>query len=626
MVFLAPRPPQTCSRDRRSTTQESVVSHKRPKSSGRFSDDLAGISDARYAPTASETVEAEAATRDVEERDAKALGSGIATELSMTGERAPAVKKAKSLISVKSDQGSNGHPAHTPSNDSTSDSKSASTERQASTARVEDNAIPPSTPSAASSSVGKVKLLEMDEMERLTSRDSKKRKSLSLAAPVEQSKSIKVEKSPASSLPAKPSFTNVPSGIGELEPDQKVAGGEGAQEHFVDQASGSLNEPLPYRPKHRVSAPDSIRRPLSQQDLIALHQTIEARGANTLRQKWVEQDRAQGRDGADGFGLVLQTWGKKSGLSDAKSAAIEAPSTLIHSESEVARHYNSRQELGLQARNFSPILPLKNFNNWVKSVLIGSFGRRGGKAMDMGGGKGGDLQKWDKLGVRELVLADIAATSVDQAKARYLERRFRWKASFFALDCFGESLATTLPPEVLDPPFDTVSLQFCMHYGWSTLQRARLVIENVSRYLDKGGVFIGTIPNAEELYSRRDRLGPDELGFGNGKYRVTFEQKEKRKPFGDRYTFFLDDAVDEVPEYVVDWDQFESLAKECGLSLIFKKPMAEVWEEFRHQHEFENLARRMKVSSNPRRDVQPMDDDLWEATTIYLAFAFEKIR
>jgi hypothetical protein len=46
--------------------------------------------------------------------------------------------------------------------------------------------------------------------------------------------------------------------------------------------------------------------------------------------------------------------------------------------------------------------------------------------------------------------------------------------------------------------------------------------------------------------------------------------------------------------------------------------MAEVWEEFRHQHEFENLARRMKVSPNPRRDVQPMDDDLWEATSEWI--------
>ena len=118
--------------------------------------------------------------------------------------------------------------------------------------------------------------------------------------------------------------------------------------------------------------------------------------------------------------------------------------------------------------------------------------------MDLGGGKGGDLQKWDKLGIRELVLADIAATSVEQAEARHREKKNRFHASFFALDCFGESLADKLPQEVLREPFDTVSLQFCMHYGWSSPQRARLVVENAARWLRSGGFFIGTIPNQDE--------------------------------------------------------------------------------------------------------------------------------
>jgi mRNA (guanine-N7-)-methyltransferase len=81
--------------------------------------------------------------------------------------------------------------------------------------------------------------------------------------------------------------------------------------------------------------------------------------------------------------------------------------------------------VGKTARQTSPIIGLKNFNNWVKSVLIlrfahpalaaspGGKGPRarqgdvlrtnGGKVLDMGCGKGGDLQKWSRAPVKEYV-------------------------------------------------------------------------------------------------------------------------------------------------------------------------------------------------------------------------------
>lgn len=79
---------------------------------------------------------------------------------------------------------------------------------------------------------------------------------------------------------------------------------------------------------------------------------------------------------------------------------------------------NSRPDVGVQERQESPIIGLKNFNNWIKSVLIAKFGKRAfdgapppppgdlkcrGKVLDMGCGKGGDLQKWQKARVREYV-------------------------------------------------------------------------------------------------------------------------------------------------------------------------------------------------------------------------------
>ena len=63
-----------------------------------------------------------------------------------------------------------------------------------------------------------------------------------------------------------------------------------------------------------------------------------------------------------------------------------------------------------------------------------------------------------------------------------------------------------------------------------------------------------------------DALPPDtdDLTFGNNVYQIRFEQREPRPIFGHKYWFFLKDAVEDVPEYVVHWDNFV----ECALHLL----------------------------------------------------------
>lgn len=61
--------------------------------------------------------------------------------------------------------------------------------------------------------------------------------------------------------------------------------------------------------------------------------------------------------------------------------------------------------MGVQQRELSPIIGLKKFNNWIKSVLIGKFafrqpGRPGANVLDIGCGKGGDLNKWKQAKIR----------------------------------------------------------------------------------------------------------------------------------------------------------------------------------------------------------------------------------
>jgi mRNA (guanine-N7-)-methyltransferase len=58
--------------------------------------------------------------------------------------------------------------------------------------------------------------------------------------------------------------------------------------------------------------------------------------------------------------------------------------------------------------------------------------------------------------------------------------------------------------------------------------------------------------------SHLDSIPPeaDDLTFGNAVYQIRFEQREPKPIFGHKYWFFLQDAVENVPEYVVHWDNF----------------------------------------------------------------------
>jgi mRNA (guanine-N7-)-methyltransferase len=133
------------------------------------------------------------------------------------------------------------------------------------------------------------------------------------------------------------------------------------------------------------------------------------------------------------------------------------------------------------------------------------------------------------------------------------------------------------------------------------------------------------------------------LRWGNSVYSIEFEERERRPVFGHRYKFFLRDAVDDVPEYVVRWDNFQQLAAEQGLHLVYRAEFHEVYQEHCDHREYGPLLVRMKVQ-NEQGESQ-MDEDQWEAASelfvfrvaqsivdltysffsdVYLAFAFEK--
>ncbi|XP_064006342.1 mRNA cap guanine-N7 methyltransferase [Pogoniulus pusillus] len=326
----------------------------------------------------------------------------------------------------------------------------------------------------------------------------------------------------------------------------------------------------------------------------------------------------------------------------------------------VAAHYNEMQEVGLEKRSQSRIFYLRNFNNWTKSVLIGEFIDRVRRkknditVLDLGCGKGGDLLKWKKGRIKKLVCTDIADISVQQCKQRYedMKGRCRYNERIFDAEFIqADSTKDLLSSKYNDPDtrFDICSCQFVYHYSFETYEQADMMLKNACGNLSPGGYFIGTTPNSFELVKRLE--ASETNSFGNDVYSVKFEKKGEYPLFGCKYDFHLEEVVD-VPEFLVYFPLLEEMAKKHGMKLVYKRTFREFYEEKIKNYEHKMLLKRMQAlepysPSDDSRLVSDKPDDYehakefikdsqaklplgtlskseWEATSIYLVFAFEK--
>lgn len=328
----------------------------------------------------------------------------------------------------------------------------------------------------------------------------------------------------------------------------------------------------------------------------------------------------------------------------------------------VRQHYNQRTKVSKYQgpRSNSPIYKLRNFNNIIKYILLGNNVKRASPELplsflDLCCGKGGDLNKCEFIQVDQYIGIDISDVSVKEAFSRYSQqkarfkphgkvvrdsRRYNFEACFATGDCFTNSI-----PEILEPnfpgiienlfPVDCVSVQFSFHYSFETEEKVRTLLTNISRSLRPGGKFIGTMPSSDFIRDkivRKDYMVNDsneKVKFGNAIYSVTFDNKPPidgvfRPPFGNGYTYYLQDAVDNVPEYVVPFETLRALCEEYGLMLKYKKNFIDIYNQEIPKY-FSRLSKNI-IDGIKRSDGKyGVEGDEKEAVAFYLGFVFEKL-
>lgn len=282
---------------------------------------------------------------------------------------------------------------------------------------------------------------------------------------------------------------------------------------------------------------------------------------------------------------------------------------------------------------------------------------------------------------------DPADVSIDQAKERYRQMASRggggrggrggrggynsrppppiFTGEFHVKDCFGEPLETLPiirqvgfdgsggPSRFGGGGFDVVSMMFCLHYAFESKEKANTMLRNVAGALKKGGRLIGCIPNSDVLSEKvvafneriaEEKTAPDDkeeegeveegeaedtASFGNDIYNVRFPGKTPadgvfRPPYGWKYSYFLHEAVEEVPEYVVPWEAFRAIAEEYNLEMQYHKSFDQIWQTEKDDPILGPLSERMGVKDRNTGELLISDEEM-EAASFYSAFCFYKV-
>ena len=287
------------------------------------------------------------------------------------------------------------------------------------------------------------------------------------------------------------------------------------------------------------------------------------------------------------------------------------------SKTEIEIGYDNKENAGKNA-----ISGLRSYNNWVKSVLIKRFIPQNSSVLDFCGGKGGDLRKFRHNNIKHVLLCDLSEKSIEEAKTRYSSDTLSYDFTLETIhcDCFSDELLKKIPE---NSQFEAVSCQFAIHYSFESEERANQAVVNLTKYLKKGGVFVGTTVNAYRVVKKL-RSVPG-MKFGNEHFSVDFDvdgqthfDKQNIPIYGVKYRFDLFDAIDGIPEYLIPFCEFQKICERNGLKLVGFWDLHKFYGEWTKDEEYRKLFQKFSHGVF-------LNDKQWEIIGYYCAFVFQKV-
>jgi hypothetical protein len=248
--------------------------------------------------------------------------------------------------------------------------------------------------------------------------------------------------------------------------------------------------------------------------------------------------------------------------------------------------------------------PMRGFNNYMKSLLIGGARTNGDALIDFSCGRGGDIKKWFSSDYRRVVGLDISRNNIESmdpkfgaaGRIEHLKHKFpkysKWAdgVKFFWADT--SKITTSEHPngvcqttqkesatKALEKPFDVGTSFFTAHYYFESPLKIRGFFQNMYDNIRDGGLAVVTCFDGLEIFKWLEHLETGQVYSGLVKSKPVWQVKKsynKNTPFVETSSNvglkidikFESISEDYYSEYLVHPKYFTKLAEEYGFQVI----------------------------------------------------------
>ena len=223
--------------------------------------------------------------------------------------------------------------------------------------------------------------------------------------------------------------------------------------------------------------------------------------------------------------------------------------------------------------------------------------------IEFGSGRGGDINRWKKYGLKKVIGIEPVMASIEEAKDRFRKVQRPKPETYFLR---GDLKKLIFPDYEAGPVesnrinlkkfiptkynFDIVSIQFAIHYFFENEITVRTIMQNINDNLNINGLVTGTCFDGsrvfDKLKGKRRLEGKDdnnEIMWSITKDYTARKLSDTKSSLGKHIDVYVRSIGQEIKEPMVNYDYLDKLFTEYG----FKKISVESFEDIYKKNKFE---------------------------------------